>query len=153
MVFSIKEKSLENQEEGYNLMTFRLEISITENTPTTKVGNALHQSQQKRGEITKSKTTKLIETEKQTFSQEKLRNIKSEVKDNELIKPVSHHQEKGVQEIVRRISSDNPLDPKKTDLLGNMVLKEPIKVIRIKPMIKSPVDGRNRKRVQVTIQT
>lgn len=46
MVFSIKEKSLENQEEGYNLMTLRLEISITENTPTTKVGKALHQSQQ-----------------------------------------------------------------------------------------------------------
>lgn len=59
MVFFIKEKSLENQEEGYNLMTLRIEISITENTPTTKVGKALHQSQQKCGEITQSKTTKL----------------------------------------------------------------------------------------------
>lgn len=47
-----------------------------------------------------------------------------------------------IRDLLGQTSSENPLDPKikKEDLLGKIVLKDPTKVIRVKPMQYNPAD-------------
>ena len=67
-----------------------------------------------------------------------------EIKDNDYISSIIEHDKKmkEIQELLRRTSFENPLDCriKQKDLLGKIILKDPSKVIRVKPMMYSPDD-------------
>ena len=47
-----------------------------------------------------------------------------------------------IKDLLKETSSENPLDPriKEKDLLGKIELRDPKKVIRVKPMLYSPDD-------------